>query len=370
MRARILVALTIVLSCVTGVWAVVDVNYVYVGNVAGDFHRISSVDYHRGYRNIIEDGNVVGISVLSNGRVAIGLKGNSGVLVVSSGDPYNWEPNSAGVGPIVALTALPTGDIAFVRSDGIYSMINGYNIDNKDANLVNWEYLPYMNPLGNIVTLADGSVAFEKHTISDPNSTIGHAPGIRPPLEYWTEYVPGWGVVSAMAPLANGNLVFCTTAGGVFITTKEIVSVYVRLGSVGTASAITELADGKIAVGNTAGEIYVVSGDLATDIAAASGYGTITKMAALPNGILVVADAQGDVYFIDPANSTTLAAPVNTIMGLGNISAMAVGKAPPWVAACGDLEHTIPVGDIDGNCIVNLADMAMIAVNWLVDHRP
>ena len=37
-----------------------------------------------------------------------------------------------------------------------------------------------------------------------------------------------------------------------------------------------------------------------------------------------------------------------------------------YVAVCGDIIHPIPVGDLSGDCKVDLVDFAMLAENWLV----
>ncbi|MCK5173938.1 MAG: hypothetical protein KAR47_11135, partial [Planctomycetes bacterium] len=37
---------------------------------------------------------------------------------------------------------------------------------------------------------------------------------------------------------------------------------------------------------------------------------------------------------------------------------------------CGDANHPYPVGDLDTNCVVNLADFAMMCGHWLEDNRP
>jgi len=37
---------------------------------------------------------------------------------------------------------------------------------------------------------------------------------------------------------------------------------------------------------------------------------------------------------------------------------------------CGDAQHPSPVGDLDNNCIVNFADIVVMAAHWLEDNRP
>ncbi len=39
-------------------------------------------------------------------------------------------------------------------------------------------------------------------------------------------------------------------------------------------------------------------------------------------------------------------------------------------AFCGDGAHPVPVGDINGDCIVDTADLAEFAASWLTDNRP
>ena len=82
--------------------------------------------------------------------------------------------------------------------------------------------------------------------------------------------------------------------------------------------------------------------------------------------LLLAADESGkpdptghNVFGIDPDDPDNVVVPLDP-----------KGMDPLMPPACGDLEHPIPLGDLNGNCIVNLVDLGIFAEHWLECTAP
>jgi hypothetical protein len=58
--------------------------------------------------------------------------------------------------------------------------------------------------------------------------------------------------------------------------------------------------------------------------------------------------------------------------GSGNPSGYAIGLVQyyPYVPVCGDWRHPNPIGDLNGDCMVNFVDIAMLSLHWLECTSP
>jgi hypothetical protein len=136
--------------------------------------------------------------------------------------------------------------------------------------------------------------------------------------------VGGWGSVSSLAGLSNGNLAIGTSTGAIYITDPAVGYLAGAGGWGGAVTAMTGLDNGKLAFGvGSTGSIFVTDA-LGNSLAGVGGWGTITAMAALPGGKFVVGNSAGGLYWLDSRLNI-----LHSEIGLGNITALATQVPEP-----------------------------------------
>jgi predicted outer membrane repeat protein len=74
---------------------------------------------------------------------------------------------------------------------------------------------------------------------------------------------------------------------------------------------------------------------------------------------------------VDVGDNTAIPAYISTDLdGAYRVAGSIVDMGAYEVAGCGDENHSIPTGDFDGDCKVDLSDFAVFAQNWLVCNAP
>jgi hypothetical protein len=86
-----------------------------------------------------------------------------------------------------------------------------------------------------------------------------------------------------------------------------------------------------------------------------------------PSGYWTTLDRFDQVFF-DPVTTTKLR--LNVLLKSGYSGGIHEWRVLSLADVCGTYLAPAPEGDANGDCTVNIDDLAVITENWLTDHRP